>query len=323
MRKLVLVGAALFAVGSFGAAQASHGQTTAKTAVCHKTSSTKKPYTRVVVSGAALKKAIASSDDIVPAPKTCPQTVLSASVGGVEIDANMLGIAEQPDLGDPDGTGSAVLRMRVGQARVCFKLDVQNIGTAAAAHIHKGGPEESGPVVVTLGAPTSGTSAGCVKAARLTVKDILANKAAYYVNVHTADFQGGAVRGQLAPVAGIALFRSEMLGANEKPNAADPNGTGAGQFFVDADKGRLCYALSVKNIVLPAAAAHIHKGDANTAGPVVIPFTAPNASGVSSACVTADSALLKDLVANPANYYSNVHTSQFAGGAVRGQLTAS
>ncbi len=323
MRKLVLVGAALFAVGSFGAAQASHGQTAAKTAVCHRTSSKTKPYIRVVVAGAALKKAIASSDDIVPAPRSCPQTLLSASGGGVEIDANMLGIAEQPDLGDPDGTGSAVLRLRSGQARVCFTLEVQNIGTAAAAHIHKGGPEESGPVVVPLAPPSSGSSTGCVKAARVVVKGILANRASYYVNVHTADFGGGAVRGQLAPTAGIALFRSAMAGANEKPSAADPNGTGAGQFFVDADKGRLCYALSVKSIALPALAAHIHKGDSNTAGPVVIPFTAPNASGVSSACVTADPTLLKDLVANPANYYSNVHTSQFAGGAVRGQLAAS
>lgn len=320
MRKLVLVGVALFAAGSFGAASASQTKTTAKVAVCHKTSSKTKPYVRVVVGGAALKKAIASSDDIVPAPKSCPQTLLSAGGGGIEIDANMLGIAEQPDLGDPDGTGSAVLRLRSGQGRVCFKLDVQSIGTAAAAHIHKGGPEESGPVVVPLVPPASGSSAGCVKAARVVVKDILANKASYYVNVHTADFPGGAVRGQLAPVAGIALFRSSMAGANEKPNAADPNGTGAGQFFVDAAKGRLCYALSVKSITLPAAAAHIHKGDANTAGPVVIPFTAPNASGVSSACVNADPTLLADLVANPGNYYSNVHTSQFAGGAVRGQL---
>ena len=161
-----------------------------------------------------------------------------------------------------------------------------------------------------------------MKAARPIVNDILANKSAYYVNVHTADFQNGAVRGQLAPATGIALFTSAMAGANEKPNPADPAGTGTGQFFVNADAGRLCYALAVKSIGLPATAAHIHKGDANTAGPVVIPFTAPNASGTSSACMTVDSALLGDLVANPANYYSNVHTTQFGGGAVRGQLTA-
>jgi hypothetical protein len=321
MRRLMLVGIALFAAGSFAAAQAAQRVPAAKQAVCHKTSSKTKPYVRVVLSGAALKKAIASSDDIVPAPRSCPKTLLTATGGGVEIDANMLGIAEQPDLGDPDGTGTAVIRLRQGQARVCFRLEVQNIGTVAAAHIHKGGPEASGPVVVPLAPPTSGSSTGCVKAARVVVKDILAKRSTYYVNVHTTDFAAGAVRAQLAPDPAIALFRAAMLGANEKPSPADPNGTGAGQFFVNADTGRLCYALAVKGVALPAAAAHIHKGDANTAGPVVIPFTAPNADGVSSACVSADPALLKDLVANPAGYYANVHTRQFAGGAVRGQLT--
>jgi hypothetical protein len=319
MKKILLVGVAVFAVGSFGAAQAAQRTVAVKVPVCHKTSSKKKPYQRIVVSGSALKKAQASSDDIVPAPAACPQTLLTATGGGVEIDAKLLGISEQPDLGDPDGTGSAVIRLRVGQARVCFQLDTQNIAAATAAHIHKGTPEESGPAIV----PLTTAAAGCVPASRVVVKDILANKASYYVNVHTGEFPNGAVRGQLAPVAGISLFTSSMAGANEKPNPADPNGTGAGQFFVNADKGRLCYALSVKNIALPSIAAHIHKGDANTAGPVVIPFTQPGANGQSAACVTVDTTLLKDLVANPANYYSNVHTTQFAGGAVRGQLTAS
>jgi hypothetical protein len=323
MRKLLLVGVAVFVVGSFGAAQGAHRTATAKTAVCHLTSSKKKPYVRVTLTGRALKQSLTSADDIVPAPKSCPQSLLTATTGGTEISTSMLGIAEQPDLGDPDGTGTATFRVRKGQAKVCFTLSVQNVAAAVAAHIHKGDPESSGPVVVPLKAPdSSGNSSGCSKAARAVVNDILANPASYYANVHTADFANGAVRGQLAPVSTIALFRSAMAGANEKPNAADPAGTGAGQFFVDADKGRLCYALAVKGVALPSVAAHIHKGDANTAGPVVIPFQAPGANGTSSGCVTADTTLLKDLVANPANYYSNVHTTQFAGGAVRGQLAA-
>ena len=314
MRKLLPL-AALAALAAFAAS--AYGSPAAKIAVCHRTASAKNPYVRIVVSGTALKAAQTSADDIVPAPKACPKALLTANGGGTEFDVKLLGVAEQPDVGDPDGTGAAVLRLRKGQARVCFKLDAQNIATPTAAHIHQGGPEDSGNVVVPLG-----TSTGCVGAPRAVVNAILASPSAYYVNMHTADFPNGAVRGQLAPVAGVALFTSSMTGANEKPAAADPNGSGTGQFLVDAAKGRLCYALSAKGIVLPSLAAHIHKGDANTAGPVVIPFTAPGANGQSSGCVTADTTLLQDLVANPGNYYSNVHTSQFAGGAVRGQLTA-
>jgi hypothetical protein len=33
-----------------------------------------------------------------------------------------------------------------------------------------------------------------------TAADVLAHPGDYYVNVHTADFPGGAVRGQLAPL---------------------------------------------------------------------------------------------------------------------------
>jgi hypothetical protein len=317
MRKLVLVGVVVFGVVSIGVAQAAHRGATAKIAVCHKTGSGKRPYTRVVVSGAALKAAQRSADDIVPAPTSCPQALLTANGGGTAIDVDLLGVAEQPDVGDPDGTGAATLRLRKGQARVCFRFEAQGIGAATAAHIHRGGPEVSGPVVVPLG-----TSSGCVPATRAVVNAILASPAGYYVNMHTAEFPAGAVRGQLAPVAGVSLFTAALAGANEKPNPADANGSGAGQFLVDADKGRLCYALSARNIVLPSLAAHIHKGDASASGPVVIPFTAPNAQGVSSGCVTADATLLRDIVANPAGYYANVHTSQFAAGAVRGQLTA-
>ena len=32
-----------------------------------------------------------------------------------------------------------------------------------------------------------------------TVTDILANPDGYYVNVHNAEYPGGAIRGQLAP----------------------------------------------------------------------------------------------------------------------------
>ena len=38
----------------------------------------------------------------------------------------------------------------------------------------------------------------CATADAAVVKDILANPGGYYVNVHTADFRPGAIRGQLS-----------------------------------------------------------------------------------------------------------------------------
>ena len=89
------------------------------------------------------------------------------------------------------------LRVNPGQQQVCFELAVDDIEMASAAHIHVGAPDVAGPVVVTLTAPSSGTSSGCVDVERALALAIVQDPAAYYVNVHNADFPAGAVRGQL------------------------------------------------------------------------------------------------------------------------------
>ena len=43
-------------------------------------------------------------------------------------------------------------------------------------------------------------------------------------------------------------------------------------------------------------------------------------SGWLSDCVSADPALLAKIVANPGNYYVNVHNARFPGGSLRCQL---
>ena len=120
-----------------------------------------------------------------------------AQEGGRPLSANLTGAAEVPGPGDPDGKGSATLRVNPGQEQVCYELSVSGIEPATMAHIHKGGPTVDGGVVVTLTAPTSGSSSGCAAAARSLAQDIIQNPGGYYVNVHNGPFPTGAVRGQL------------------------------------------------------------------------------------------------------------------------------
>jgi hypothetical protein len=68
---------------------------------------------------------------------------------------------------------------------------------ATAAHIHEGSSTEAGPVVVTLTAPTRGSSNGCVAIERELAQRILRSPTNFYVNVHNEPFPKGAVRGQL------------------------------------------------------------------------------------------------------------------------------
>ena len=106
--------------------------------------------------------------------------------------------------GDPDGSGTALIRLNVAEGLVCFKLVVRGAEPLSAAHIHQAPAGEAGPVVVPLTTPAaSGSDAsvqqskGCVSAAPSLISTIKANAAQFYVNVHNKAFPAGAVRAQL------------------------------------------------------------------------------------------------------------------------------
>ena len=121
-----------------------------------------------------------------------------SDTGGRKLQTSLTGAAELPSPGDPDGAGTAQITVNSGLNQICYKLAVSNIAPATMAHIHEGAPTAAGPVVVTLGAPTSATKSGCVTVTRALALEILKDPSDYYVNVHNAAFPGGAVRGQLA-----------------------------------------------------------------------------------------------------------------------------
>jgi hypothetical protein len=116
----------------------------------------------------------------------------------VSLSAHLTGAAEKPTAGDPDGMGHATVKVDPAKNEVCYTLMVEKIGQPIMAHIHKGAPDAAGPVAVPLTPPdSSGKSQACATADAAVVKDIADNPGGYYVNVHTADFKAGAVRGQL------------------------------------------------------------------------------------------------------------------------------
>lgn len=126
-----------------------------------------------------------------------PKTVDGANYTGVPLVATMDGHGEVP-MGDPDGSGEFALWVDTAQNHVCYNLGVAGIATPTAAHVHKGGPGVSGPPVVMLDAPATMHSENCMPVDGALAADLIAHPADYYVNVHTADYPGGAVRAQLA-----------------------------------------------------------------------------------------------------------------------------
>jgi hypothetical protein len=135
-------------------------------------------------------------------------TLLEASLDGRSEVAS--GATDSRIAGDPNGRGEAyVFGIDGDPTTLCYVLTVKGIDTAAAAHIHKGAAGTNGPVVANLAAPADGNAADCLTEGEVgpgttpkfptgeTVAAILANPEGYYVNVHNAEYPGGAIRGQL------------------------------------------------------------------------------------------------------------------------------
>ncbi len=140
---------------------------------------------------------------------------------------------------------------------------------------------------------------------------------------------GLALMTLVSPAIAAPSFQNTELtaelrgGAEEVPNPGDPDGMGTATVTLDMAANQILFTINVSNLTLPAAAAHIHEGAAGVSGPVVVPFTAPGADGAATGSIAVDAALMKRIQQNPAGFYVNVHTSDFAGGAVRGQLAMS
>ncbi len=317
MKRLVLL---LLTLGLAGAAvlTTATAGTDATRTVCHRTASKTAPYVKLRLSAKQLRSHLKHAADLIPAPRgACPKSVLTATSGGRALQVALTGEVEAP-AGDPVATGTATVRLRAGQGQVCYRLAARDLPAAAAAHVHRGAAEVAGPVVIPLRTPdTSGGASGCASASRTLVAAILAKPESYYVNVHTAEFPAGAIRGQLKG-SSRASFGTTL--ARELQGTSEPNAKGTAVVRLRKDAELVCFRLRVENVTLPAAAAHIHRGGAGVNGPVVVPLGTPGADGTSSGCATAPAALIDEILANPAGFYVNVHTKEHPAGAIRAQL---
>jgi hypothetical protein len=130
-----------------------------------------------------------------------------ASAGSAARVATLSGAEEVPGPGDPDGSGRAKVKLNADTGMVCFNIRWENIGAPTMAHIHTGAKGVAGDPVVTLFAGTAplpdtiSKVGGCVSGVDAAlIQDIKKNSKSYYVNVHTEEFPGGAIRGQLKKV---------------------------------------------------------------------------------------------------------------------------
>ncbi len=123
-------------------------------------------------------------------------------------------------MGDKDG--SAVALMRIQGDEVSFAFAWTGIGTPTMAHLHQGARGTNGDVKIPffMERPKGGTpfvfGTVRVKDAGL-LRNIEAHPDRFYFNLHTAEFPGGAVRGQAVALPGAvslpdAIRHSSLAG---------------------------------------------------------------------------------------------------------------
>jgi len=134
----------------------------------------------------------------------------------------------------------------------------------------------------------------------------------------------GMTVGAFQTMSGSCTLSAQMRGTNEVPQPGPANARGDAVVVIsrpETGTGTVCVLMNAFNIKLPAIAAHIHRGPEGVAGPIVVPLQQPDAFGKSAACTTGvPRELINEILTTPYNFYVNVHTTDFPGGAMRGQL---
>ena len=127
------------------------------------------------------------------------QSASPAASANDSLLAALAGKNEVSPKGDKNGRGSFAATF--DGRRLCYGYSVKNIGKPVAAHLHSAPAGKNGVARVELKLPKSGdpgSVSGCMKIPADVRDDILRRPKGYYVNVHTAEFPNGAVRGQLS-----------------------------------------------------------------------------------------------------------------------------
>jgi CHRD domain/IPTL-CTERM motif len=132
-----------------------------------------------------------------------------SSLPSTTLRANLFGSNEVPPV-DIAGNGTATVLL--GSGMIAYGLNLNNITNVQAAHIHRGAAGANGPVLIDFAPSFVGNVAtGVFATSAQNIADITANPAGFYVNVHTAGFPTGAVRGQLTTLAAIEVRDAPTL----------------------------------------------------------------------------------------------------------------
>jgi hypothetical protein len=253
----------------------------------------------------------------------------------IELRATLNAAQETPATTSP-ATGSAIMLYDINANTFDLVVTISNFAnTITNSHLHEGAVGVAGSVVTPLGAETVYTRNGNTLTA--TFRNIpnggdklkLIQGGDYY-NVHSAQFPGGEIRGQLIPRPKrlVSTFSVAQEQAAFPALTINTNGLGAAVLTYDPAANRVSLRFSVYNFLNTLTNSHFHEGAPGVSGPVVTGLGGATVAGYTSGGggfyngsfdipYTGDP--IKLLTGGA---YLNFHSNAFSGGELRGQVRA-
>lgn len=154
------------------------------------------------------------------------------------------------------------------------------------------------------------------------------------IEVTTADVTAGngvlhKIGGILLPATlpGVMTYEVMLEGSQQNPPVTT-DGTGSVTITLNEDTGAMTLTGSVSNLSSPlfdvgdVGPVHIHAAPTGENGPVVFPIEVDRSSDGLSATLSLSATLTDEQVSalQSGGYYINVHTENFNGGEIRGQI---
>lgn len=217
-------------------------------------------------------------------------------------------------------TGAGQLTFNLVTGAVTGGLTLTGI-SATLAHIHNGIAGTNGPVIVNfVQSATDANRWDAEAGGTLTADQVNALLAGQlYVNVHSAAFPGGEIRGQIRP-QGIAVAIAGLAGSNVVP-AVTNSATGFAAMTVNETANTATVHVQTTGVD-DATEAHVHTAPAgeNATAPL---FSLMKDPAVASHWLLEGQAVTQaDREALAADrLYVDVHTPAALAGALRGQLS--
>lgn len=228
----------------------------------------------------------------------------------VAYTAILLGAKENPPI-TTRAHGWMIARLSADESTLDYWLHVFEIDNVTDSHIHLGAADENGGIVHHLEIPREGPTSGSISVTQEGIQVL--NDGRWYVNVHSQEYPGGEIRGQLEVMP--LRFVASLDGDQEVPPVAT-DGSGEAVVEISPDLSAISWSVAVSDLE-GITMAHFHRAPVGENGGVLIWIADSEFSET-----TGEAELTEDFLFALLNkeIYINVHTVSFGGGEIRGQV---